>query len=224
MANPYLPTMSQLKNSCQFRIPTFGLSDTPHLSLDMDLRRTRIGSDDLFKRAMRQPKAAKAKKIKNISKDQFEVTFQFHTAPSSLPFTQRPFRLSSPINFPPLYPHLLSIHSLTKLSFPFPPRTSWVVSTWAFKIFPNFTCASAKPSRRRRRRRSAKNWRVARTVAAKNKAAKTAMSRTWKQREKDEQLCVIRLGSFCINGSNRSRCSSPKKNSPIYALSDLRFR
>ena len=28
-ANPYLPTMSQLKNSCQFRIPTFGLSDTP---------------------------------------------------------------------------------------------------------------------------------------------------------------------------------------------------
>jgi len=40
--------------------------------LDMDLRRTRIGSDDLFKRAMRQPKAAKAKKIKNISKDQFE--------------------------------------------------------------------------------------------------------------------------------------------------------
>lgn len=41
-------------------------------SLDMDLRRTRIGSDDLFKRAMRQPKAAKAKKVKNISKDQFE--------------------------------------------------------------------------------------------------------------------------------------------------------
>ena len=28
-ANPYLPTMSQLKNSGQFRIPTFGLSDTP---------------------------------------------------------------------------------------------------------------------------------------------------------------------------------------------------
>jgi len=41
-------------------------------SLDLDLRRTRIGSDDLFKRAMKQPKAAKAKKVKNISKDQFE--------------------------------------------------------------------------------------------------------------------------------------------------------
>merc|ERR1712228_405617 len=40
--------------------------------LDMDLRRTRIGSDDLFKRAMRQPKAAKVKKVKNVSKDQFE--------------------------------------------------------------------------------------------------------------------------------------------------------
>jgi len=41
-------------------------------SLDFEMRRTRIGSDDLFKRAMRQPKAAKAKKVKNISKDQFE--------------------------------------------------------------------------------------------------------------------------------------------------------
>jgi len=41
-------------------------------SLDLDLRRTRIGSVDLFKRAMKQPKAAKAKKVKNISKDQFE--------------------------------------------------------------------------------------------------------------------------------------------------------
>merc|ERR1712228_186232 len=41
-------------------------------SLDVDLRRTRIGSDDLFKRAMKQPKAAQAKKIKNVSKDQFE--------------------------------------------------------------------------------------------------------------------------------------------------------
>jgi len=40
--------------------------------LDLDLRRTRIGSDDLFKRAMKQPKAAKPKKVKNISKDQFE--------------------------------------------------------------------------------------------------------------------------------------------------------
>jgi len=41
-------------------------------SLDLEMRRTRIGSDDLFKRAMKQPKAAKAKKVKNISKDQFE--------------------------------------------------------------------------------------------------------------------------------------------------------
>jgi len=41
-------------------------------TLDLSLRRTRIGSDDLFKRAMRQPKAAKAKKVKNVSKDQFE--------------------------------------------------------------------------------------------------------------------------------------------------------
>jgi ribosome production factor 2 len=41
-------------------------------TLDLSLRRTRIGSDDLFKRAMRQPKAAKVKKVKNVSKDQFE--------------------------------------------------------------------------------------------------------------------------------------------------------
>jgi len=41
-------------------------------SLDLNLRRSRIGSDDLFKRAMKQPKAAKAKKIKNVSKDPFE--------------------------------------------------------------------------------------------------------------------------------------------------------
>jgi len=41
-------------------------------SLDLDLRRTRIGSDDLFRRAMKRPKAAKAKKVKNLSKDPFE--------------------------------------------------------------------------------------------------------------------------------------------------------
>ncbi|XP_043918667.1 ribosome production factor 2 homolog [Protopterus annectens] len=44
-------------------------------SLDFVLRRTHLASDDLYKRALKQPKALKPKKKKNISKDTFGTTY-----------------------------------------------------------------------------------------------------------------------------------------------------
>ncbi|XP_071954924.1 ribosome production factor 2 homolog [Antedon mediterranea] len=43
-------------------------------SLDLIFRRTKLASDDLFKRASKQPKALKAKKKKNINVDVFGTT------------------------------------------------------------------------------------------------------------------------------------------------------
>lgn len=40
-------------------------------SLDLVMRRTKLASDDLFSRALKQPKTAKPRKIKNISHDPF---------------------------------------------------------------------------------------------------------------------------------------------------------
>ncbi|KAL1131751.1 hypothetical protein AAG570_011364 [Ranatra chinensis] len=40
-------------------------------SVDFKIRRTRLASDDLFKLACKQPKALKARKVKNISRDAF---------------------------------------------------------------------------------------------------------------------------------------------------------
>ncbi|XP_025097497.1 ribosome production factor 2 homolog [Pomacea canaliculata] len=40
-------------------------------SLDLVMRRTKLASDDLFRRALKQPKTAKPRKIKNISHDAF---------------------------------------------------------------------------------------------------------------------------------------------------------
>ncbi|KAK7478883.1 hypothetical protein BaRGS_00029864 [Batillaria attramentaria] len=40
-------------------------------SLDLVLRRTKLASDDLFSRSLKQPKTAKPRKIKNISHDAF---------------------------------------------------------------------------------------------------------------------------------------------------------
>ncbi|XP_013385183.1 ribosome production factor 2 homolog isoform X1 [Lingula anatina] len=40
-------------------------------SVDFSMRRTRLASDDLYKRARQQPKQAKPKKVKNINRDPF---------------------------------------------------------------------------------------------------------------------------------------------------------
>uniref|UniRef100_H2ZKM7 Ribosome production factor 2 homolog n=1 Tax=Ciona savignyi TaxID=51511 RepID=H2ZKM7_CIOSA len=40
-------------------------------NMDLTVRRTHFASDDLFKKACRQPKAAKPKKVKNVSSDLF---------------------------------------------------------------------------------------------------------------------------------------------------------
>lgn len=41
-------------------------------SMDFTLRRTKFASSDLWKRACMKPKTTKAKKVKNISRDEFE--------------------------------------------------------------------------------------------------------------------------------------------------------
>ncbi|XP_002737014.1 ribosome production factor 2 homolog, partial [Saccoglossus kowalevskii] len=40
-------------------------------SLDLVMRRTRLAADDLFKKSMKQPKEAKIRKVKNVSRDVF---------------------------------------------------------------------------------------------------------------------------------------------------------
>ncbi|XP_069128652.1 ribosome production factor 2 homolog [Argopecten irradians] len=52
------------------KIPRVELEDMGP-SLDLVIRRTKLASDDLFKRSLRQPKTAKPRKTKNISRNAF---------------------------------------------------------------------------------------------------------------------------------------------------------
>lgn len=52
------------------RIPRVELEEIGP-SLDMEMRRTKLASDDLYKRSRKQPKTAKPRKKKNVSQDAF---------------------------------------------------------------------------------------------------------------------------------------------------------
>ncbi|KAK2143910.1 hypothetical protein LSH36_800g00039 [Paralvinella palmiformis] len=52
------------------RIPRIELEEIGP-SLDLVIRRTKLASDDLYKRSRKQPKQAKPKKVKNVSMDAF---------------------------------------------------------------------------------------------------------------------------------------------------------
>uniref|UniRef100_A0A4W3JCS5 Ribosome production factor 2 homolog n=1 Tax=Callorhinchus milii TaxID=7868 RepID=A0A4W3JCS5_CALMI len=60
------------KSGC--RIPRIELEEMGP-SFNFVLRRTHLASDDLYKKALKQPKALKAKKKKNISQDVFGTTY-----------------------------------------------------------------------------------------------------------------------------------------------------
>ncbi|CAD5117280.1 DgyrCDS6068 [Dimorphilus gyrociliatus] len=54
-------------------------------SLDLSIRRTKLASDDLFKKACKVPKAAKERKVKNKSQDVFgNVHGQIHMTPQDM--------------------------------------------------------------------------------------------------------------------------------------------
>ncbi|POI29555.1 hypothetical protein CIB84_006695, partial [Bambusicola thoracicus] len=60
------------KSGC--KIPRIELEDIGP-SLDLVMRRTHLASDDLYKLSLKQPKALKPKKKKNISHDVFGTTY-----------------------------------------------------------------------------------------------------------------------------------------------------
>ncbi|XP_006019541.1 ribosome production factor 2 homolog isoform X2 [Alligator sinensis] len=60
------------KSGC--KIPRIELEDMGP-SLDLVMRRTHLASDDLYKLSLKQPKALKPKKKKNISRDVFGTTY-----------------------------------------------------------------------------------------------------------------------------------------------------
>ena len=162
------------------------------------MRRTRIGSDDLFKRAMKQPKAAKAKKVKNISKDQFEVRWEANQHLINRPASELLYLLV----FIPWFSPLPTFHM---------SRTNWVAFTWAFKICPNFTFANAKRSRRRRRKRKNRRWTILRRKVASRPS--TMESRKWKREA---------LSEFC-SSAMRVCYTIPTRCHTHYAL-NLPFR
>ncbi|KAK6985733.1 ribosome production factor 2 [Biomphalaria glabrata] len=64
----YIRNYRVLKKKSGTRIPRVELEDMGP-SLNLSIRRTRLASDDLFKRALKKAELAKAKKKKNISRD-----------------------------------------------------------------------------------------------------------------------------------------------------------
>ncbi|OXB73982.1 UNVERIFIED_CONTAM: hypothetical protein H355_008841 [Colinus virginianus] len=68
------PTIKVLLKKSGCRIPRIELEDIGP-SLDLVIRRTHLASDDLYKLSLKQPKALKPKKKKNISHDVFGTTY-----------------------------------------------------------------------------------------------------------------------------------------------------